>query len=221
MRSWGQPPAIVTSLNVTVGVEQLSVAVAEPVVAGSVLTVHWMVTFAGHEMTGGVLSSTNMIWTHVDELLHASVAVHVLVIVLSWGQPPAIVTSENVTAGIEQLSVAVAVPVLAGSVLSEHSIVTSTGQVITGGVLSSTKIVWLQVEELLHASVANHVLVIVISWGHAPATVTSLKLTRAIEQLSVAVALPVLAGSVLAVHSIVTFTGQVITGAVLSSTKIV
>jgi hypothetical protein len=38
-----------------------------------------------------------------------------------------------------QLSVAVAVPVDPGSVLDVHSIVTSGGHVITGAVLSSTK----------------------------------------------------------------------------------
>ena len=41
------------------------------------------------------------------------------------------------------------------------------------------------------------------------------------SQLSVAVAVPVLAGNVLPVHSIVTFAGQVIIGAALSSTNIV
>ena len=45
------------SVNVTTGASsQLSVAVAEPVLAGKVLAVHCMVTLAGHVMTGGVSS---------------------------------------------------------------------------------------------------------------------------------------------------------------------
>jgi hypothetical protein len=40
---------------------QLSVAVAVPVFAGKVLAVHCMVTFAGHDITGAVLSSTMMV----------------------------------------------------------------------------------------------------------------------------------------------------------------
>jgi hypothetical protein len=48
----------VTSVNETVGVaSQLSVAVAEAVSGGSVPAVHSIVTFTGHVITGGVLSS--------------------------------------------------------------------------------------------------------------------------------------------------------------------
>jgi len=45
IRSCGQPPATVTSVNVIPNVEQLSVAVYEPVFAGNVLAVHSLVTF--------------------------------------------------------------------------------------------------------------------------------------------------------------------------------
>ena len=52
------------------------------------------------------------------------------------------VTSLYVTAGAgSQLSVALAIPVLSGEVDSSHSMVTSTGHVIVGGVESSTSIV--------------------------------------------------------------------------------
>ena len=55
-----------------------------------------------------------------------------------------------------------------------------------------------------------------------PATVISEKaILGEVSQLSVAVARPVLPGAVLAVHEIVTFAGQVITGATLSSTTII
>ena len=76
--------AAVTSLKVTVGApSQLSVAVAEPVFAGKVLAEHWIVTFAGHVIAGGVLSSTKMICAHVLTFPQSSVALHVRVIVLS------------------------------------------------------------------------------------------------------------------------------------------
>ena len=75
---------------------------------------------------------------------------------------------------------------------------------------------------LPQSSVALHVLVIVNSCGHDPPIVTSLKvIPGVVSQLSVAVALPVLAGNVLAVHSIVIFGGHVITGAWLSSTEMI
>ncbi len=68
-------------------------------------------------MTGAVVSTTVMVWTHMLELPQASVAVQVRVIVLSCGQAPGAVTSDDVTAGAgSQLSVAVAEPVAAGLV---------------------------------------------------------------------------------------------------------
>jgi hypothetical protein len=62
--------------------------------------------------------------------------------VLSCGQAPATVASENVNAGVvPQLSDVEGLPVLAGAVLAVHSIVILAGQVITGPVLSVTMIV--------------------------------------------------------------------------------
>ena len=69
-------------------------------------------------------------------LPHASVAVHVLVILYEPGQPPGIVTSAKVNVGIPQLSVAVGV-VQEG--VPEHSIDDGAGNAeMTGGVVSST-----------------------------------------------------------------------------------
>lgn len=81
-----------------------------------------MVTLAGQVMTGATLSSTVMICVHVDELPQSSVAIHVRVIVYSWGQAPPDVTSLEVMVGVPlQLSVAVAVPFAPpGAVLAEH-----------------------------------------------------------------------------------------------------
>ena len=124
--------------------------------------------------------------------------------------------SEEVMIKVEQLSTAVAVPVLDGNVLEVHAIVMLAGQVRTGGALSSTVIVWLHVLEFPHASVTCHVRVIVLSCGHEPAVITLEKENVNVEQLSVAVGFPVVAGSVLDVQEIVTLTGQVMIGDTLS-----
>ena len=56
------------------------------------------------------------------------------------------------------------------------------------------------------------------SFGHEPLVVTSAKFKVGTPQLSVAVADPVFGGSVLAVHCIVTFAGQVMVGSCASFT---
>ena len=100
-----------------------------------------------------------------------------------------------------QRSVAVAVPVFAGSVLAEHRMVIFGGQVMEGGVLSSTTMVWLHEFEFPQSSIAVKVLVIVSSCGHAPATVASVNpMVGVPSQLSVAVAFPVAAVAVLVLH---------------------
>ena len=95
---------------------------------------------------------------------------------------------------------------------------------MTGGVLSSTKMVCRHELEFPQSSVALHVRCIVYSCGHAPPIVTSVDVMVGVKsQLSVAVAVPfVPPGAVLAVHWMVILGGQkVITGGVLSSTKMV
>ena len=120
---------------------QLSVAVAVPVPAGNVLSVHWIVTFPGQVMVGTPESITSIVWRHVLVLPHPSVADQVRLMVCNKGQTPGTTTSLKVITGLRiQLSVAVADPVLAGKVLSVHSIVASPGHTITGGVVSSTLI---------------------------------------------------------------------------------
>ena len=60
--------------------------------------------------------------------------------------------------GLElQLSVAVAIPLAVALVSAEHSMVTLAGHDITGGVISLTVIVCMQLAVLLQASVALHV----------------------------------------------------------------
>jgi hypothetical protein len=170
--SCGHAPATVTLEKVMVGEpSQLSVAVAVPVFAGNVLAVQRTVIFGGQVKTGPALSSTKMVCTHVPELPQSSATFHVRVMVYSCGQLPATVTSDEVKFGVtSQRSVAVGVPVFAGSVLAVHNIVMFGGQVKEGGVLSSTNMVWVQLLEFPQSSIAVKVLVIVNSCGHAPAT---------------------------------------------------
>ena len=76
----------------------------------------------------------------MDELPHASVAVHVRVMVYSFAQVPGVVALVNVNDGeASHASVAVAVAKLGDA---GHSIVDAAGsEEITGAVLSSTLIV--------------------------------------------------------------------------------
>ena len=127
----------------------LAVGVLKPAVAG-----HAIVLGAGsEEITGAVLSSTEIVCEAVDELPHASVAVQVLVTEYSFTQVPAVVTLTNVSDGeASHASLAVAV---ANEGVEVHSIVLAAGsEEITGAVLSSTEIVCEAEDELPHASVA-------------------------------------------------------------------
>jgi hypothetical protein len=91
------------------------------------------------DITGGVVSSTLIVWDALVTLPQASVAVHVLVIEYSFGHEPGVVEVVNVNVGVPQLSVAVGV-VNVG--VPEHSIVVGAGSAdITGGTVSSTLIV--------------------------------------------------------------------------------
>ena len=148
---------------------------------------------------------------------HGSVAVHVLVIVYSFGHEPGIVTSAKVNVGVPQLSVAVGV-VHEGEPV--HSIVVGAGSAeITGGVVSSTLIVWDALATLPQASVAVHVLVILYDPGQLPGMVTSANVRVGVVQLSVAVGV---VQDGVPEHSMVVGAGNAeITGGVVSSTLIV
>ena len=72
--------------------------------------------------------------------------------------------------------------------------VMSTGQVITGALVSTTLMIWSQLEALPQSSVPVHVRVITSSCGQLPAATLSLStMSISPSQLSVAVATPVLA----------------------------
>src|SRR4030095_13487827 len=162
-------PGVVALVNVNDGDEShasVAVAVAKEGVAG-----HSIVDGAGiEEITGAVLSSTEIVCEAVDELPQASVAVQVRVTEYSLAHVPGVVALVNVSDGDEShASVAVAV---AKEGVAGHSIVDGAGsEEITGAVLSSTEIVCDAVEELPHASVAVQVRVTEYSLAHVPGVV--------------------------------------------------
>src|SRR5690606_40188283 len=130
-----------------------------PNTLGSIASSHSTVTLAGQVITGGVVSSTVIVCTQSLALPQLSTAVHVRSMVYVSGHEPGMVVSEYVISviGSVQLSVAVASPRDTGKVLSSHSTVTLAGQVITGGVVSSTVIVCTQSLALPQSSTAVHV----------------------------------------------------------------
>ena len=163
-----------------------------------------------------MVSWTKIEALQVDEFPQSSVAVQVLVTVSSAGHVPGVVTSAKVISTVaSQASVAVAKPKVGvkGQSMVSFGI---TGQVITGAVVSWTKMVALHVDEFPHESTAVQVRVTVNSAGQAPCVVTSAKvIVTDASQASVAVAKPNVG---VKGQSMVSFgiTGQVITGAVVS-----
>ena len=145
----------------------------------------------------------------------ASLAVHVRVITEEFPQPAADVSLCTVLV-TPMLSVAVALPVSAGSVESPHSTVASLGQLITGSSLSLDVMSCAQSTLFPHASVAVQVRRIPV-----PVTVSLCVTAGLASQVSVAVAVPVLVGLVEFPISNDTSAGQVIDGALLSVIVIV
>ena len=119
-----------------------------------------MVILSGQVTVGGVVSTTVMVWLQLAELPQSSVAVQVRVCVPVPGQAPGVNASVKVTVGVaSQVSVAVA----AGKtgVFGHWIGEVTAGQVITGGMVSITATVRLQLELLPQSSVAVQVRVVV------------------------------------------------------------
>ena len=110
-------------------------------------------------MTGASVSITFIVCDAVDAFPHASVAVHVLVILTDPAQAPFVVTSfEVIVMALPHASVAVAI---AKTGTEGQLIVVGAGKLaITGAAISCTLIVCDRVEIFPHPSVAVHVLVI-------------------------------------------------------------
>src|SRR5207247_2171461 len=116
-----------------------------------------------------------------------------------------------------QLSVAVALPVSAGSVESPQTKTSSAGQAITGGVVSAKVMCCTQALMLPQASVAFQVRsmpALPVQLAGVAASVWVM--TGVLPQLSVAVALPVSAGTVESPQARILSGGQAITGEVVS-----
>src|SRR5438093_12245151 len=99
-----------------------------------------------------------MCWTQVAVLLHPSVAFQVRSIPGTPAQPAGVPASVwLIDTAPPQLSVAVAVPVLLGSVDAPHCSCLSGGQVMSGAVRRAGEMCWTQVAVLPHPSVAFQV----------------------------------------------------------------
>src|SRR5216117_2485653 len=170
-------------------------------------------------MLGGVVSAKVMCCTQVLMLPQASVAFQVRSMPGWPVQLAAVPASVKVMVTVwPQLSVAVALPVLAGAVEPPQASTLSAGQVMTGGVLSAKLMCCTQVLMLPQASVAFQVRSMP-GWPVQLAAVpASVKVMVTVwPQLSVAVALPVLAGAVELPHASTLSAGQVMTGGVVSA----
>ena len=152
-----QAPFVVTSAEVNVNVlphASVAVATANTGVEGQLIVVG-----AGSDpITGASISCTLIVCDPVEILLHASVAVQVLVVLYDPAQAPLVVTSADVS--VNELPHASDAVATANTGVAGQFIVIGPGSDdITGAVMSCTLIVCEDVEILLHASVAVHVLV--------------------------------------------------------------
>src|SRR6266496_1777637 len=191
---WAQVPLTGPSLDVTVGVPQASVAVADPSAASMAADdgLHPGVNVVPVAViTGGVLSLVHVtVLEAVAVLPQASVAVHVLVCDLA--QVPLTAPSTGVSVNVPQASVAVADP-RAASIAADVGLHPRVNvvpvAVITGGVAAADQVIVLDVVAVLpQASVAVHVLV--CDWAQVPLTAPSPGVSVNVPQASVAVALP-------------------------------
>ena len=109
---------------------------------------------------------------------------------------------------------------IVGEVDEKHGTVNGCGQVISGGVLSVTVIVWLHVAELPQSSVAVHVRVTEYSCGQLPGTAAPSTNVSVGDESQASVTVGV-GKSGAAGHSTDELGAQVITGAAVSTTVIV
>src|SRR5688572_6374520 len=187
---------ITPSINVTVGMPHASVAVAVPKAPSIVAVFGLQPSASGLPLVvivGPVISAVHVaVLAAVEVLPHASIAVNVLV----CEREQVLVTitpSINVTVGVEQASVAVAVP-NAPSIVAVFGLQPSASGlplvVIVGPVISAVHVAVLAAVEVLpHASIAVNVLVCVRP--HPALDILPLvKVTVGMPHASVAVAVP-------------------------------
>src|SRR6056297_2208935 len=157
----------------------VNVPFAKPVTSSKLISLHVISPSrsAGISNSGAVVSVIVMIWSHVDVLPQASVAVHVLVKVFthpSPDKPP----STNVTVASPQSSVAVAMPVAEGLLSAVQSTVASAGHAITGAVLSiMLRIVAVDSDALPQSSTATKMQLRVAKAAQSSLTTTSIAIS--------------------------------------------
>jgi hypothetical protein len=154
-----------------------------------------VIVFPLRVITGGVMSFTVIVKLHVDELPAASVAVACTVVVPTGKLEPD--TWSIMTEGTEQLSLAPALNVTGAAQVPETALtVMLLGQLMLGGVLSITVIVCVAQAELVAASVAVYLRLIIsgLAGEPAPPLFVSITPTVGVPQLSDAVASEALAG---------------------------
>src|SRR5438552_6142504 len=198
---------------------QLSVAVALPVLAGAVEPPQASTLSFGRVMTGGVLSAFPTRRSSDLMLPQASVAFQVRSMPGWPVQLAAVPASAKVMVTVwPQLSVRERVVEVAGAVEPPQASTLSAGQVMTGGVVSAKVMCCTQVLMLPQSSVAFQVRSMP-GWPVQLAAVPeSVKVMVTVwPQLSVAVALPVLAGAVEPPQASTLSAGQVMTGGVVSA----
>src|SRR6185436_253062 len=127
------------------------------------------------------------------------------------------VLSLCVTVTVPQVSLAVGLPVAAGSVEPVHSTVASGTSLMVGAVVSTMVIVCVDWALLPQASVAVQVRTNEPVLPQASVWVLSECVTVTVPQVSLAVGLPVASGSVDPVHSTVASGTSLIVGAVVST----
>jgi hypothetical protein len=235
--SCAQLPAATLSLKLkAMSLSQLSLAVALPVtpepvdaaiavmstrqLAAVIPGVQLTVESAGQLIAGASSSMTVTTWSQLEMLPQASVAVQVRVITSACAQLPASTLSLSVMLNsLSQLSVALATPVPALVRSSSQFTVTSAGQLIAGAASSTTVTTWSQLEALPQASVPVQVRVMTLSCAQLPLATLSLSvMLTSLSQLSVALALPVLALLLSSSQLTVVSAGQLIAGASSSTT---
>ncbi len=152
--SFAQLPGIVSSSKVRLALPQASIVVGSlnSGVAGQAI----VASSPTPSISGAVLSTTVIACEALLLLPHQSVTVHSLIIVYSFGQLPAIVSSLISTVGFGSQRSDTVISPKYGSL--GHSIKSGTCDTVTsGGIRSSTVIVCEAVELLPHASLAVHV----------------------------------------------------------------
>jgi len=123
------------------------------VALGATLLPHSTVVLVGTAKVGSTVSRIVSVCTQVELLPQASVARHVREMTRALPQTVAL-ESEKVTVTTLQISVAVATPVLLVVMFAGHSSIRFAGQVMTGGMVSRTVMVCVQLDALPQGSVA-------------------------------------------------------------------